>query len=303
MSYQLDRLSRALHRPAVVVDVVKRESSRLARMAWMWKRWSSFPPDDRLGLFIFGCQRSGTTMLVDLLDCSPDVTTFGEGTNRALHSHRLRSPERITRLIRSGPAPVTAMKPICDSQLADVILDQHHGSRAVWIWRNPVDVARSAIAHWGSHQLEVMASIRSGRFDDVGWRGERIPAQTLDAICDTPLRTVWDGAVLMWFMRTSLYLSLGLDNDPRVLLIDYDALLGHPRAAVEQLFGHIGRPVPQEAHLMIRPPRQPRDDASPSEAPEELSDAVYELALGLVDEMTEAQRRHDDTRLLKSGRQ
>lgn len=265
-------------------------------------RWSSYPPDDRLGLFIFGCQRSGTTMLVDLLDSSDDVTTFGEGTNRALRSHRLRNPERVTKLIRSGPAPVTAMKPICDAHLADVILDQHHGSRAVWIWRNPLDVARSALAHWGSHQLEVMASIRSGRFDDVGWRGERIPAETLEAIDRVPLRTAWDGAVLMWFMRTSLYLTLGLDDDDRVLLIDYDALTQHPRHAVDRLFGHIGRPIPQEAHLIIRPPREPRGDTSSSEVPEELSDAVHELALGLVDEMAEAQRRHDDRNPLKPGR-
>lgn len=216
-------------------------------------------------------------MLLEVLDQSTEITTFGEGTNRALHNHRLRSPEVVESVVRRGPAPVTAMKPICDSHLADVILDQQMGSRAIWIWRNHIDTSRSALVRWGNHQAEVLALIRSGRVNEVGWRGERIPTPTLELIRSAPMQTSWDGAVLMWYLRTSLYFSLNLESDQRVLPVNYDRLLEDPAPIIDDVFSHAGASVPDDAASIIKQSNRHRP-----QKPEELSDEVHDLALALT---------------------
>lgn len=269
------RVVRLITDPQAIRPAVDRRVARARKSLVTAWRWSTLPPEARRALFIFGSQRSGTSILLEILDRAPEITTFGEGTNRALRKHRLRAPEVVESLVRRGPAPVTAMKPICDSHLADVILDQHQGSKAIWIWRNHHDVARSGLVRWGDHQADVIASIRSGRLSDVGWRGERIPRSVLEDIRSVPMRTPWDGAVLMWYLRTSFFFTLGLDVDERVLAVNYDRMLVSAEQTVSAVFDHIGVAVPCDAHTLLRGSGQPRPQ------PEELSDEVHELAMVL----------------------
>lgn len=233
-----------------------------------------------------GCQRSGTSMLVEALGASPSVWPHSEGTNRAFVDYRLREADRIAHLIRRGPAPVVAFKPICDSHLTDVLLDQHHGSRAVWIWRDHRDVSRSAITRWGDHQMDVIARLRAGRFEDLGWRGERVPAGLVDELRAMPLAGPEDGAVLLWYLRNSFLLSLRLDHDPRVLIVRYEDLVADPGGVLGDVFGHIDVAVPDAAVAQIR-----RSEREPAPL-EGASTAVTELALDLTDRLAAVTSSH-----------
>lgn len=193
-------------------------------------------------LFVLGAQRSGTTMLCRVLERSSQVWVHPEKSTLAYADYRLRSPALVAAVTQLTPADVVVYKPLCDSHLGDRLLALHEGSRAIWAWRDPHAVARSAVAKWGDHQRTVVASIARGRARDMGWRGERIPPELAGQLAE-----VWhddlsehDGAALFWYLRNSFLFSLGLDTDPRVLPVSYAALVSDPVAAFRRVFDHAG---------------------------------------------------------------
>lgn len=72
--------------------------------------------------FVFGCQRSGTKMLMRILDNSPETRIYHENHASAFHDFQLRSNAVVRALAASSPAPAQVFKPICDSQRADELL-------------------------------------------------------------------------------------------------------------------------------------------------------------------------------------
>ena len=122
----------------------------------------------------------------------------------------------------------------------------------------------------------MIAALRAGRFADLGWRGERIPDDALARLRTATLAGPEDGAVLLWWLRNSHLFSLGLDRDPRVLVIRYEDLVGDPAPVLERAFGHLGLGVPPGAVAGIRTSRrQPADLAG-----------VADDVAALADEMT-----------------
>ena len=93
--------------------------------------------------FIFGCQRSGTTMLLDVLGRSPSTETFGEGDPRVMRGFRLLPPNVLDPLLGGRTDRVLVLKPICDSQWGDALLRRYDDSRALWIYRGVRDVVGS----------------------------------------------------------------------------------------------------------------------------------------------------------------
>lgn len=196
---------------------------------------------DTTALFLVGCQRSGTTLLIDVLRHSPSIWVHPEKNPLVYDDFRLRSPATTAKILWATPADVAVFKPLCDAHLTDRLLDLHPGSKAVWLVRDWRDVATSAVAKWGDHQLEVIRAIVEGRASTVGWRGERLPPALVDQ-----LREVWSpdldpvaGAALFWYVRNSFFHGLGLDDDPRVRLVRYGDLVTRPADVLAEVFGHV----------------------------------------------------------------
>lgn len=247
-------------------EVATRRGVEALRFA---KAWLERPEDLRpRPLFVVGCQRSGTTMLIDTLQKSPTVWSHPEKSWLAYDAFRLRSPETVRRITEATPASVVVYKPLCDSHLTDRILDEHPEARAFWVWRRWPDVVNSAVHKWGDHQVEVVRGIAEGRFDELGWRGERLD----DAIVAT-IRRLWHegmnphtGAALQWWLRNGFYFSLGLDDDPRVRLIRYEDLVEDPARMFHEVFDFLESPwdpayvadiVPTSVGLRPPPPVDP----------------------------------------------
>lgn len=201
-------------------------------------------PDDRTArpLFVFGCQRSGTTMLIDTLMRAPDLWVHPEKSTLAYREFRLRSPGTVSMVTRLTPAAVAIYKPLCDSHLADRVLAAHEDASAIWLVRRWEDVARSAVKKWGSHQLDVVRAIATGRGDTVGWRGERIAEPLLEQLAElsSPTLTELDGAALFWYLRNSFYFALGLDEQPRMTLLRYEDLVMRPKPSFRPVFESLG---------------------------------------------------------------
>ena len=216
------------------------ESLKIAKKAL--NQWLD-APDDRepRPLFIVGCQRSGTTMLIQTLMRAPDVWSHPEKSQLAYRDFRLRSPATVQAITAMTPASTVVYKPLCDAHLTDRILAAHPRGKAWWLYRGWRDVANSAVTKWGAHQRQVVSDIANGHADRWGWRGERLPTALVAQLKElvTPDLTPEAGAALFWYIRNSFYFSLQLDRHPSVSLIRYESLVSDPRPTFERLFRDI----------------------------------------------------------------
>jgi len=207
---------------------------RQARHGWGHAR--------RLG-FVFGCQRSGTKMVMRVLDEAAEARIFHENHGVAFDDFQLRSDRVLRALISLTPAPVQLFKPICDSHRADVVLESFADARAAWVVRRADDVANSAVNKWGDHQRQVVEAVVSGNVDTWGWRTAGLgpdASRSLREAASGERLTPHEGALLFWWMRNQFFFSLGLDRSPRVRLVRYAELVTDPEAAFAPLFAHLG---------------------------------------------------------------
>lgn len=205
---------------------------------YLWQRSNLAADLPRRALFVAGCQRSGTNMFLDIAAQSPRTWLYNEGDRAAFENFRLREAERIERLVAKSPAPTVLFKSLCDSHLADRLLAQQPTSQLLWIFRNYRDVANSAVRMWGPHQRETLLRIRDGAWDELGWRGERLGAESLGdvkRVCRDDLSD-HEGAVLFWLLRNRFYFELGLDRRARVLLVRYEDLVSEPERFFARAF-------------------------------------------------------------------
>ena len=196
---------------------------------------------DPLIVFEVGCQRSGTTMLGEVINRSLDTWVYFEHDRRAFRDFRLRTAE-VDRLARWPGRPVAVLKSIVDSQWTDRFLDRHPRSKAIWIYRGYADVARSAIAKWGGHQRRLIDGVRRRQLAELGWRGERLAdhvVATIDRL-HRPDLSVQEGAALFWWMRNSIVWDRGLADDERVLVVRYEDLVTDPTRYFERVFRFLG---------------------------------------------------------------
>jgi glycosyltransferase involved in cell wall biosynthesis len=214
-----------------------------ARFGWLHRRTVGF---------VFGCQRSGTKMVMRVLDESPLTRIYHENHASAFQDFELRPDPVVRLLVRTSPAPHHVFKPICDSHEADHLLERFPAARGVWIVRDADDVAASAVVKWGDHQKQLIDAVVAGDTTTWGWRTARISEPMRAAITSAwrPDLTPHEGALLFWYLRNVFFLELGLDAHPRMKLFSYEGLVGSPEQGFADLFGHLG--VPFDASLVAK---------------------------------------------------
>jgi len=196
----------------------------------------------RLG-FVFGCQRSGTKMVMRVLDEADETRVFHENHSVAFEDFQLRSDRVLRALIGLTPAPVQLFKPICDSHRAADVLARFPQARGAWVARRADDVASSAVKKWGGHQRDVVEAVLAGDLDRFGWRtaglSDAMRAE-LSEVARGERLTAQEGALLFWWMRNQTFFSQGLDRTPRMRLVLYSELVTTPVEAFAPLFHHLG---------------------------------------------------------------
>ncbi len=194
--------------------------------------------------FVFGCQRSGTKMLMRILENSPATRIYHENNELAFHDFQLRSDRTVRLLTTTSPAPSQIFKPICDSHLADQLLERFPEANGLWIYRHYDDVAGSASQKWGSHQREVIDAVAAGDLARWGWRTERLSDTVLAAIrrVHRPDLSDHEGGMLFWYMRNACFFERGVHAHPRMVLKNYEELVRDPARHFPEVFAHVGAP-------------------------------------------------------------
>jgi hypothetical protein len=184
-------------------------------------------------VFLVGCGRSGTSMVVWQLERLWQVTLYNEDHPLAFDNWRLRDLDTIERLVRESPSPLIVFKPILNTHQSCQFLERFPNGRVIFAFRHYKDVIPSSIKKFGAdsrirHVDDWM------RTDFAEFASVPPPAKTKEAIRSlyNPPLNPETGEALYWLFYNRLYFDLGLDADPRVYLQQYEATVIEP---VEQL--------------------------------------------------------------------
>jgi hypothetical protein len=209
-------------------------------------------PNERHVVLIFGCQRSGTTMVQQtFLDRSWRILILEEHDRRLVGSGA--EPEETTwqdystvlGRIRRLPFEVVAAKPLVESASATDLMDAADAVKAVWMLRHYPDVARSNVSRFGmDNPYRDLQPIRAR--DALDWRYRGATEETWETVTALLNRrlTPFDAAALFWWTRNQLYFDQRLCEDDRIRILRYERACYQPDEVIRSLSNHIGVALP-----------------------------------------------------------
>lgn len=236
-------------------------------------------------LFIFGCQRSGTTLLSRIFERDWFAKSFREvsSINRDNEENRIRlkSLPEVKEIVEQRPARLTVVKPLVESQRAIEFLEFFPGSKALWIYRHYRDVSASNITRFGlNNGIDDVSQLLTAPPEN--WRSEFVPRdvyETLEKYFSESMNP-YDAAVLFWYARNSLYFELGLHKNPDVMLCRYESLVQSPELVVPAIYEFANCPFPGPSII-----RQIHSRSVKKGHSIELTPRIVELANGMLDRL------------------
>ncbi len=211
------------------------------RAVQQWRRLRG-PCLDKRVLLVGGVQRSGTNMLMDVLDRSVDTDVYGEANPRAYHDFELRPRQVLRALIADSKACFVVFKALCDLHVLKSALDDFAPARALWIVRDYDDMVNSHLRKWAGCSATVGRIIQDR--NSAGWRGRGMSDATHALLGKLyhPAMNDASAVALFWYFRNMLLFEQSLDMDSRVLCLRYEGLVEDPNKQFRRLFEFIELP-------------------------------------------------------------
>jgi hypothetical protein len=207
-------------------------TSRIRKKVFAFTR--RVPP--KQPLLIAGFQRSGTTMLMNILHLRADTEVFDEARESATFvNFRIRSVDVVRQAIDASHYPFPCFKVIADSHVMPSILRELPDARVVWMYREPGPNAASRLKMFRRPTAAIRA-VCEGQ-PGGGWFAEGVPAAVARELqgLDRSRFSEWDFAGLAWWVRNRIYFDLGLVDDRRVRLLRYESLVAAPGRTMRAL--------------------------------------------------------------------
>jgi hypothetical protein len=192
-------------------------------------------------VLVAGMQRSGTNLLMDVLDASLATQVFHETDPRAFERYEMRDLDTIRRLAQSSPAPVFVIKALCELDRIRLLMDTFTPAKTLWMVRDWRDSASSAIRSFGNF---VPQWHRLAHGDANDWRGRGMSPATRELLAALyrPDASEVEGAAIMWFYRNVLFFEQLLAADARVRPVFYEDLVRQPVREVAAVYDFLGLP-------------------------------------------------------------
>ena len=204
--------------------------------------WRHRPKSQTRVLWIFGCQRSGTTLLCRLLERDKRTLVLHEDsiiTQTGEQRLRLQEQSQLASVLANIRHPIVVAKPLVESQHATEILNAFPDSRAIWLWRDYRDLVNSHVRRFKNQIQFIQAIVHR---DSEKWGAEAVSDEVVNVIQpfvrdDMPRE---DAAALIWFARNQLYFDQPLADHPRVQIMKYEDLIQEPNLLIESIYDLLG---------------------------------------------------------------
>ncbi len=198
--------------------------------------------DSERTILVAGCQRSGTNMLMDLLDLSLATDVFHERDERAFERYQMRDLGVIKHLRDQSKAPVFVLKTLCELELLPSLAQELAPAKTLWIYRDFRDVVNSMLKSF-QNQSKQIQRLASGQDDSWWGNGLSAPSLALLKQLVTPDINDTDAAALQWYVRNVMFFELGLAQAQDVKLIQYEQLVAQPELVLPQVLSFADLPV------------------------------------------------------------
>lgn len=217
----------------------RRRTILLAKGFWQRRPWRALRCTT---VFVAGMQRSGTNMVMDVLERSFDTDVYHETDARAFENFEMREEQVIRHLAAVSPAPFFIIKALCELDRIPVLMDSFAPAKTLWILRDMEDVVNSATRSFCNFPAQV-GRIAKDR-NAAQWRGRGMSDETHERV-----RALYHlemnestAAALTWYFRNVLFFEQGFDRDDRVLLVSYERLVMEPESEFRNMFDFLGIP-------------------------------------------------------------
>ena len=200
--------------------------------------WQHLPPRSApaMHVFVAGMQRSGTNMVMDVLERSPRTDVYHENDPRAFERFEMREEAVIRGLVTRSRAPFFVIKALCELDRLPALMDSFAPARTLWVLRDFEDVVNSATRSFRNFPAQLARLVQDRNSNQ--WRGRGMSDHTharLQALFHEEMNED-TAAALTWYYRNILFFERKLDRDPRVLLVSYEKLVTDPEAQFQRIF-------------------------------------------------------------------
>lgn len=203
------------------------------------RAWRAFRPTDARPIFLIGCGRSGTDLIVENLSRSPELDVYNETHPKAFDNWRLREDSVIRDLIKNSRATGVLLKPIVQTHHAQRMLNFSSDSKLVFACRNPWDTINSMIHFFPNIESVVRAWAISAEDADYPLNATPSLRRSFIGLYSDDCTREEMGA-LSWWTRNALYMELQLQKSGRVHVVDYDAVVENPEQEFRRLSEFLG---------------------------------------------------------------
>lgn len=204
--------------------------------------------DEQKIVFIIGCQRSGSELMVQIFRKDLNSKVYGEASilsSKDRQRLRLDSFEDVQGVLQNIKVPLIVLKPLVESQNILFWLKHFRKSKAVWLFRHYKDVAHSDLNKWGiNNGINNLRPIVGKNAQN--WRSEKVSDTTRNIILNffSENMNPYDAASLFWFARNMSFFENELEKNQNVIMSNYEDLVRKPEEMVEVLYNFIGLRFP-----------------------------------------------------------
>ena len=229
------------------MNTVEKIADRTRRTAFLAAKnlyWKARPgaTNRQLHLFVAGVQRSGTNMLMDILEKSWVIDAYHERDERAFDNYKMRELPVIEGLASASPFPVFAIKSLFELQDLPGLMEHFPPAKALWIVRDYNDTVNSTLKSFSRNLVErINRAVKPGSTE---WLGAGMSDATRELFSPYvhPNMEPADAAALQWYMRNVLFFEMSFDGNPDVLAIAYEKLVTEPKQEIKRICEFIDVP-------------------------------------------------------------
>lgn len=183
-------------------------------------------------IWIFGCQRSGTTFLENIFRHDLDSVVFGEFSELTIAGRKtvLSSPNKLVNIVSNQNAKYAVIRPLFESDKAIELMNLFPNSIGVWMFRDCPSVVDSMKRKWDKDFFNISKLVESDHNNN--WRLEELLAPLYNSIDKVSIDELYSQ---YWIIRNSIPFEKNIIDDSRMFFLNYHTLVQNPKHAIAKI--------------------------------------------------------------------
>lgn len=192
------------------------------------------------GVFLVGCGRSGTNILVNSLEKLWDIQLYNENNPKAFVKWRFRELDVIESLISNSSARLVLFKPIMETYRTRALLNYFADSRFIYQVRHYDDVVNSILrGPFGTRKKTVKAWLDTDFREFSAYPPSKSTKSLIGSLYSDDLNDE-SGSALYWMVQNRFFIDQDLHSEARVLRVNYEDLVNSPENVFTDICNFIG---------------------------------------------------------------